>query len=393
MIDLEHFESELRATLAQVEATATPPAGLAERLVANTTTNRTATVHRVDFRARRWLPPLLAAAAVIAVVVAGAAVLSTTRAERRSPATQLPPTPTTSPSTPVTTPDPTPTNSSSVVSIPQGTPVPAGFVAASVYFRDAGNGYAIGNVPCSAEPGFCATLVRTTDGGTSWLKIPLPSGLTPVNDKGHADGGSCATNGTIYGPCVNHVAFADAMHGFVFSYHQLYSTGDGGRTWTAEKAKDGTAVHVSGLVTAGGAVVRLGPVSDCSSGCEVTVYRAAAGSSTWAESNPPGGAPILGSQLLAVGSDIYLSARHIQDTTNELNGTLYRSSDGGASWQLVNNDDCEGELVAASGGVTCDVSGAVPWRLAGAISYRLGTDGKTVQISRDGGKTSTAHTF
>jgi hypothetical protein len=395
--DLEDFETELRATLAQVEAGATPPAGLADRLVTNTTTNRTATVHRADFGARRWLPPLLAAAAVIALVVGGATVLSSTRADHRSPATQLPPAPTTSPSTPVatnTTPDPSPTISESVESIPQGTPVPPGFVAASVYFRDAGNGYAIGNVPCSATPGYCATLVRTTDGGASWLKIPLPGGLTPVDDQGNDSGGSCGTNGTILGPCVDKVAFADALHGYVYSFHQLYSTDDGGRTWTAEKAEDGQAVHVSQLATAGGSVVRLGPLSDCSSGCEVTVYRAAAGLSHWAASNPPGDAPILGSQLLAVGSDIYLSVRRVLTASNDIGGALYRTSDGGASWQLVNNGDCSGVLVATTGGgVQCDISGTAPWRTAGTISYRLATGGKAVEISTDGGKTSTPRSF
>ena len=45
------------------------------------------------------------------------------------------------------------------------------------------------------------------------------------------------------------------------------------------------------------------------------------------------------------------------------------------------------------GSVTCVVSTTPIWRPAGAISYRLNGDGTSVQVSADGGKTFTSHTF
>ena len=188
--------------------------------------------------------------------------------------------------------------------------------------------------------------------------------------------------------------FADATHGFVFSLHELYLTNDGGRTWIKQKAQDGTDARVSKLTVQGDTVVRLGPLHDCSSGCQVPVYRAALGSSTWTESTVPGGAPVLGSQLVASGSRIYLLAFRFVGANNDASYTLYESTDGAASWQPVNNDTCDGALVPSAGdGVTCVVSSTPVWMPAGDISYRLSSDGKSVEISTDGGKTSAPHAF
>jgi photosystem II stability/assembly factor-like uncharacterized protein len=85
-------------------------------------------------------------------------------------------------------------------------------------------GFVLGTAPC-ANP-VCTSLVRTTDGGAHWAGIPAPTdALAP------------ATNPSTAG--VSTVRFADALDGWVFG-PDLWSTHDGGATWTHVTTGPGT---------------------------------------------------------------------------------------------------------------------------------------------------------
>lgn len=370
MTELHDFEEDIRAMLTEVERQLSEPPSLADRLISGAS-QRWLLPHRVEVRHwRRWLPPLLAAAAVIAVVVAVSVALSSHPA-RQAPATHVP-TPSLSSSPPTNpastgTPSPSPTKTGTQHTQPIGSVVPPGFAVRNIDFRDSAHGYALGNVPCSASPGYCATLVRTDDGGLHWAALSLPQGLTPVDDKGNKSGGSCGDNGNIYGPCVDKVVFADALHGYVFSFHSFYSTNDGGATWTNENAR------ATQVVIAGNAVVRIAPIHDCSSGCPGRVDVTTVGSNRWREIQPSGTRPgLFNSQVVASGSILYFE-QGSAGTSADVVFSEYRSSDGGQTWSKLNGVSCEKNayqrLVPASDGSVALLCNSVQVLPAGSDSF------------------------
>jgi photosystem II stability/assembly factor-like uncharacterized protein len=388
MTDLRDFETKLRTMMAETAEDVPVPDGLADRLIAGAATpGRTENLHRTPFRApRRWLPPLLAAAAVIIVVAGSAAVITAVRSERHVP--PMKPSPSHSPTTPppTTTPSPTvsthpatpPAGNPKVVG-PVGTPVPAGFTVIHMQFVDPQLGWAIGNAQCAA--GVCATLLRTKDGGQHWLAVPLPSGLTPVDDAGanHDTGGSCGTNGTIYGPCVDHVAFADALHGYLWSFHTMFMTTDGGASWVAQHLSAAN-LGATSLVFAGKHVIALTVVQQCSAGCAGRLQRSVIGSSVWQPMQPGGIEPSLLASTVssARGVAYFISAPHGPNAGPE---HLYRSTDGGASWSAVQTALCVAPSQAVSGGFAPAPDGSVP------IACHPNEGNSTVRVSTDGGAT------
>jgi len=104
MTKIRDFENDLRATLADVAASAEEPPGLAERLVTGATRSRRP--HRAHvWLGRRWVPPALAAAAVAVVAVATVATVTWIQADR--PTRPAHPTPTPSATPPTTSAAPT----------------------------------------------------------------------------------------------------------------------------------------------------------------------------------------------------------------------------------------------------------------------------------------------
>jgi photosystem II stability/assembly factor-like uncharacterized protein len=108
-----------------------------------------------------------------------------------------------------------PTSTATPASIPAGTPVPAGFVPQSVTFVSVQAGWVLGTAPCAA--GSCLTLLRTVDGGHSWVAVPAPA--TAFS----ADVGS--------GHGAREVRFATPQDGWLFG-PELWATHDGGATWS-----------------------------------------------------------------------------------------------------------------------------------------------------------------
>lgn len=96
-----------------------------------------------------------------------------------------------------------------------GGPVPAGFQPQSFTAISELTWWLLGTAPCGGRS--CTTIVQTTDGGPQFIRIPAP----PTR-------------------AVSQVRFADTTDGYAFG-PQLWSTHDGGRTWTQ--------LHVGNTVT------------------------------------------------------------------------------------------------------------------------------------------------
>jgi len=102
---------------------------------------------------------------------------------------------------------------SAAVPGPPGGPVPPGFQPASMTFVSLSEGWVLGTAPCAHKP--CTSVLRTTDGGRSWVGIPAPRfPLAPASWLGG----------------LHHLRFADRLDGFAFG-SQLWATHDGGASW------------------------------------------------------------------------------------------------------------------------------------------------------------------
>jgi photosystem II stability/assembly factor-like uncharacterized protein len=120
---------------------------------------------------------------------------------------------------------------------PAGGPVPAGFTPASVTFVAPQLGWVLGTAPCATPP--CTSIVRTRDGGRTWVGIPAPKAALST---GGAAGG------------VHRIRFADANYGWVFG-PDLWATRDGGAHWASVTLPGvDKGAEVSDLAVAAGAV-------------------------------------------------------------------------------------------------------------------------------------------
>ncbi|MBM4159962.1 MAG: M28 family peptidase, partial [Ignavibacteria bacterium] len=138
-----------------------------------------------------------------------------------------------------------------------------------------------------------ATILTTTDGGSTWSLQKSPAG------------GSQA----LYG-----VDFVDENTGWVVGYGGLImKTTDGGKTWVSQNS--GVSATLNGISFAN---ERVG----LAVGASGTILRTSDGGTTWHASNPVGGATMKEVELV--------------DSSNAwavgYGGTIIRSTDGGVSW-------------------------------------------------------------
>ncbi len=315
--DLNDFDATMRRTLDQVSAASQPAPDLADRLVANARAGKRSVVNLGARRhTARWTLPLLAAAAVIVLAVGGAVATNLVTDRHHAPPQQ---------SNSVSPPTPTPRP-----------PALAHFHAYQESFTDPQHGWALGEAQCaSGARTDCAALLATTDGGQSWQPIGLPHGITSPFDSA-----SCGNNGTIAGPCVDSVLFADESDGYLWSLHELYMTTDGGKNWSLAETPSRSRPWpgAASVVIAGDSVVRLAPVEQCSSPCQGALETAPLGSGHWRTTTPAGAGIGYNNSALAVhDGDVYVFAG---STVEKPSAGILRSTDGGRTWQRIAHDVC-----------------------------------------------------
>jgi len=175
---------------------------------------------------------------------------------------------------------------------PAGGPVPAGLQVSSVTFASPDLGWALGTAPCTAAP--CTSIVRTADGGLTWVGIPAPvAPLVPADIGAQAEAGSG----------VGGLRFADPLDGWAFG-PDLWATHDGGSSWRRLTIPGAASATVVALEASGGAVQAV--LFDQS---VVRIASSPVGSDNWRLSSvsvPIGAGPVAAAQLVLAGADGWL---------------------------------------------------------------------------------------
>jgi hypothetical protein len=331
---------------------------------------------------RGWILPV-AAAAVVAVLLAAVLVGSTLlrRPDHQPPATQLtrPPSPSISapaPSKPSATSKPAPSKSSGTGSpaaqgaLPPGGPVPAGFRAVDLTWVSTDIGFALGTAPCTTAP--CTSILRTADGGKSWVGLPAPKAMLGQTD-------TCSHDCDL----VTHLRFANPQVGYAFSFNSLFLTTDGGRHWA--KQAGGSAYS---LEIVDGTVLRVvGQAPSCAPGCDFTVQRSAIGGTDWQDVELPAGGQHSGAQLAASGRTVVLATfGHTAGGAENQTSVLFTSTDSGATWRKVGEPCPHADSGAANGEVdTVAVTVAPDQSITALCTPRGGNGGEFTVTSTDAG--------
>ncbi len=134
-------------------------------------------------------------------------------------------------------------------------PVPPGFQPVSMTFVSASEGWVLGTAPCVHTP--CTSVVRTTDGGRTWVGIPAPR--YPLSRYGT-------------GPGLNRLRFADPSDGFAYG-SQLWVTHNGGASWRRVRQLPG---YIADLEASAGRVYAASEKSN-----RITIYESPAGINSW----------------------------------------------------------------------------------------------------------------
>lgn len=215
----------------------------------------------------------------IARKAASAPIGSTTSGPAASPATVTTPVSPASATTSVVPSTPAPT--------PAGGPIPAGFQPSSFSAVSNAEWWLLGDTPCAQQP--CTSLVRTTDGGSSFVGVPAP----PAALVGGLTGRDPQTG-------VGDVRFADAADGFAYG-PALWATHDGGGHW--HQVSFGGQVNE--LAAADGYVFAV---------VGGTLYRSPATSDDWAHL----GATNLSQTVAVHGADVVTETAYSQSSPSRL---------------------------------------------------------------------------
>lgn len=279
---------------------------------------------------------------------------------------------------------------------------PPGFTVASVSFPTTQLGWALGPATCGGSR--CVVLLHTTDGGATWTSASAPPFTIPRLSPYSFTAG---------------VFFADGRNGWVFdstdqyqgSANQLLSTHDGGASWhtrplpgstatsfpAAFGAADGTTYAImidpsnrfdiyespSGdddwmkspttISIGAGPVPMFQLVLEGTRGWTVendrgVVAGAQLSNGTWQAWTPPCKAPGFGDMALSQSGTSQLAALcgPSEYASNPSPATLFASTDGGASFQLV-SQSLPASVASGVGGFASPAPGTFVVEAAGGI--------------------------
>ena len=183
---------------------------------------------------------------------------------------------------------------------------PAGGVYRAFSFTDDNNGWAISGRQ---------DLIKTEDGGKNWVKPAYTLNLAP-------------------GDSLTDVAFTNAATGWTCAGGKIFKTSDGGANWTSQYADSTLFLNDLFFLDSqrGWAAGRFG-VYGSEFQYESTVLRTTDGGTTWQRANPlPGNAIFTGVQFISAAVGWGISNAFDPYNGFPYDGTLMKSTDGGATW-------------------------------------------------------------
>lgn len=197
---------------------------------------------------------------------------------------------------------------------PAAGPVPRGFEPASVTFVSASDGWVLGTAPCAHAP--CTSVVRTTDGGKTWVGIPAPAFKLASYD---------SSAGLV------RLRFADQLDGFAFG-SQLWATHNGGASWHRVRQVPG---YIVDLEASAGVVYAASYTSG-----RLAIYRSPAHTDSWRR--------VPGLPAVSTGGELGMITLHGTAAWIILGSRLY-SSQAGSGW-VQDSVTCPRYLVPVSVG-------------------------------------------
>jgi hypothetical protein len=240
--------------------------------------------------------------------------------------------------------------------------VPAGFRIADLSFVGSHDGWALGTAPCTHKP--CTSVLRTINGGASWVGIPAP--VASLTNCTHT--------------CVSGLRFANPNVGYAFR-SGLEMTVDGGATWNRQP---GNAI---GLGITNGKVIRVvaNHPGGCPPGCTFRLERSTVGSTSWQPLSAPhvtGDFP----DVQAVGTSVLVTiSQNPAGGAPSAHVTMLRSSNTGRTWHK-RGDPCGRQVAGEDDAVS--VAMTTHSRVAVLCRPRRGNSGHDfVVTSSNGGKT------
>ena len=236
------------------------------------------------------------------------------------------------------------------------------------------DGWALAAQPCTT--GTCARLAQTSDGGAHWQALPSPPARL---QDGTVDCSKLA--------CVGQVRFASPTVGYLYGPALLMTT-NGGRTWQVQPDP-----QVETLTLADGDVYRVAyDHGGCPGPCQPSLQEAAIGSTAWHTLIGQLTSPARNdtAQIVASGSTLLVAMYGSQAGPTSAQAIIYRSTDGGASWQQ-RTDPCSGRGTGEKGEEEdlTDLAAAPGGFFAGLCSPHTG-NGTFIVTSTAGGSWHTA---
>jgi photosystem II stability/assembly factor-like uncharacterized protein len=213
---------------------------------------------------------------------------------RPSPASTAPPTTLAGPATTVPASYPPATSPTTVPASVSTSPIPVppGLQPLSVTFVSAHTGWVLGVYPCSG--GRCIAIAQTRDGGVSWASSPAPRITLTSGDANLAASASIRFANLSDGWIVVPTATGNGCCGT-----QLWSTHDGGQSWSPVTSLPGASAGIGSLEISHGVAHAI------TGGPPFHIYEAPVAGDTWTASPltlPVGGGPVPETLVVLQGS-------------------------------------------------------------------------------------------